>query len=174
MYMFSHPNVQYSMWSAVLWIYGYSFTHAFLLWGPNMHPLKILNYIGRNSLLGNRKKIAKFVMRTFTCRSTFLYAWSIRGKNWFACWAYASGTDAYDWCACWAAYALGTNAHPEHMHQFLTHMLSKCSVHQFSHFSNAYFVYPQHARKELMGAQSIPIRNWCVHWAVSIRLRGKG
>jgi hypothetical protein len=29
--------------------------------------------IGRNSLLGNRKKIAKFLKRTFTCRSTFLY-----------------------------------------------------------------------------------------------------
>jgi hypothetical protein len=25
-------------------------------------------------LLGHRKKIAKFLMRTFTCRSTFLYA----------------------------------------------------------------------------------------------------
>ena len=38
---------------------------------------KILNDIGRNSLLGNRKKIAKFLMRTFTCRSTFLYGcWS--------------------------------------------------------------------------------------------------
>ncbi len=24
-------------------------------------------------MLGNRKKIAKFLMRTFTCRSTFLY-----------------------------------------------------------------------------------------------------
>jgi hypothetical protein len=34
---------------------------------------KILNDIGRNSLLGNRKKIAKCLMRTFTCRSTFLY-----------------------------------------------------------------------------------------------------
>jgi hypothetical protein len=33
-----------------------------------------LNDIGRNSLQGNRKKIAKFSMRTFTCRSTFLYA----------------------------------------------------------------------------------------------------
>jgi hypothetical protein len=32
-----------------------------------------LNDIGRNSLMGNRKKIAKFLMRTFTCRSTFLY-----------------------------------------------------------------------------------------------------
>jgi hypothetical protein len=29
--------------------------------------------IGRNYLLGNRKKIAKFLMRTFTCRSTLLY-----------------------------------------------------------------------------------------------------
>ncbi len=37
---------------------------------------KILNDIGGNSLLGNRKKIAKFLMRTFTCRSTFLYAFS--------------------------------------------------------------------------------------------------
>jgi hypothetical protein len=34
----------------------------------------ILNDIGRNCLLGNRKKIAKLLMRTFTCRSTFLYA----------------------------------------------------------------------------------------------------
>jgi hypothetical protein len=32
-----------------------------------------LNDVGRNSLLGNGKKIAKFLMRTFTCRSTFLY-----------------------------------------------------------------------------------------------------
>jgi hypothetical protein len=32
-----------------------------------------LNNIGRNSLLGKRKKIAKFLMRTFTYRSTFLY-----------------------------------------------------------------------------------------------------
>jgi hypothetical protein len=32
-----------------------------------------LNDIGRNSLPGNRKKIAKFLMRTFTYRSTFLY-----------------------------------------------------------------------------------------------------
>jgi hypothetical protein len=31
------------------------------------------NDIGRNVLQGNRKKIAKFLMRTFTCRSTFLY-----------------------------------------------------------------------------------------------------
>jgi hypothetical protein len=32
-----------------------------------------LNNLGRNSLLGKRKKIAKSSMRTFTCRSTFLY-----------------------------------------------------------------------------------------------------
>ncbi len=33
---------------------------------------KILNDFGRNSLLGNKKKIA-YLMRTFTCSSTFLY-----------------------------------------------------------------------------------------------------
>jgi hypothetical protein len=32
-----------------------------------------LNDIGRNSSLGYSKKIAKFLMRTFACRSTFLY-----------------------------------------------------------------------------------------------------
>jgi hypothetical protein len=32
-----------------------------------------LNDIGRNYLLGYSKKIAKYLMRTFTCRSTFLY-----------------------------------------------------------------------------------------------------
>jgi hypothetical protein len=32
----------------------------------------ILN-IGRNFMPGNRKRIAKCLMRTFTCRSTFLY-----------------------------------------------------------------------------------------------------
>jgi hypothetical protein len=41
----------------------------------------ILNDIGRNSLLGNRKKIAKFLMSTFTCRSTFLYAQEIKGQG---------------------------------------------------------------------------------------------
>jgi hypothetical protein len=29
--------------------------------------------LAENFLLGNRKKIAKFLMRTFTCRSAFLY-----------------------------------------------------------------------------------------------------
>jgi hypothetical protein len=42
--------------------------------GGGMGPQLNLNDIGRNSLLGNRKKIAKLLMRTFTCRSTFLYA----------------------------------------------------------------------------------------------------
>jgi hypothetical protein len=35
--------------------------------------------LGRNSLLGKSKKIAKFLMRTFTCRSTFLYGAGIEG-----------------------------------------------------------------------------------------------
>jgi hypothetical protein len=39
-----------------------------------------LNDIGRNSLLGIRKKIAKFLMRTFTYRSTFLYGKG--GEGW--------------------------------------------------------------------------------------------
>jgi hypothetical protein len=38
----------------------------------NIHDSNICSDIGRNFLLGNRKKIAKFLMRTFTCRSTFL------------------------------------------------------------------------------------------------------
>jgi hypothetical protein len=42
---------------------------------------RILNDIGRNSLLGKRKKIAKFLMRTFTYRSTFLYEHNLGMKN---------------------------------------------------------------------------------------------
>ncbi len=45
---------------------------SFCFWGE-VSSSWILNDIGRNSLLGNRKKITKFLMRTFTCRSTFLY-----------------------------------------------------------------------------------------------------
>jgi hypothetical protein len=41
----------------------------------NIRPTaEFFSDIGRNCLLRNRKKIAKFLMRTFTCRSTFLYA----------------------------------------------------------------------------------------------------
>jgi hypothetical protein len=43
-----------------------------------MGPQLNLNDIGRNCLLGYRKKIAKFLMRTFTCRSTFLYDVPVR------------------------------------------------------------------------------------------------
>ncbi len=43
-----------------------------LIWGELSNSC-ILNDIGRNSLLGNRRKIAKFLMSTFTYRSTFLY-----------------------------------------------------------------------------------------------------
>jgi hypothetical protein len=38
--------------------------------------------IGRNCLLGNRKKIGKFLMRTFTYHSTFLYADDTSVKWW--------------------------------------------------------------------------------------------
>ncbi len=47
----------------------------FLLFlGKSFQQLRILNGIGRNFLLGNRKKIAKCLTRAFNCRSTFLYA----------------------------------------------------------------------------------------------------
>ncbi len=43
----------------------------------------IFSNIGRNCLLGNRKKIAKFVMRTFTSHSTFLYGrGEVRSESW--------------------------------------------------------------------------------------------
>ncbi len=42
-------------------------------WHNKQTNIWILNDIGRNSLLGKRKKIAKFLMRTLTYRSTFLY-----------------------------------------------------------------------------------------------------
>ncbi len=43
------------------------------MWKPTYrHPSWILND-NRNCLLEHRKKIAKFLIRTFTCRSTFLY-----------------------------------------------------------------------------------------------------
>jgi hypothetical protein len=41
-------------------------------WGEVSNS-RILTVISRNFLLGSRKKIAKFLMRTFTCCSTFLY-----------------------------------------------------------------------------------------------------
>ncbi len=44
----------------------------FCFWGEVSNSW-ILNDIGRNFLLGNRKKIAKCLMRTFTCNSTFPY-----------------------------------------------------------------------------------------------------
>jgi hypothetical protein len=43
----------------------------------NFPTAEVLNDIGRNFLLGNRKKIAKYLMTTFTCRSTFLYVMKI-------------------------------------------------------------------------------------------------
>ncbi len=41
----------------------------------------ILNDIGKNLLLESRKKIAKCIMRTFTCSSTFLYGWNTHCIN---------------------------------------------------------------------------------------------
>ncbi len=64
-------TVQYVISCAVnLWLQLHT---CFLTMRSKHASSEILNDIGRNSLLGNRKKIAKFLMRTFTCRSTFLY-----------------------------------------------------------------------------------------------------
>jgi hypothetical protein len=46
--------------------------YSFWFWGV-VSDSWILNDIGRNFSLGNWKKIAKSLMRIFTCRSTFLY-----------------------------------------------------------------------------------------------------
>ncbi len=69
-------TVQYVISCAVnIWLQLYT---CFLTMRSKHASSKILNNIGRNSLLGNRKKIAKFLMRTFTCRSTLLYGKVIR------------------------------------------------------------------------------------------------
>jgi hypothetical protein len=52
-----------------------------LLFLGRSFPQLNLNDVSRNCLVGNGKKIAKFLMRTFTCRSTFLYV----------CWAAQQG-----------------------------------------------------------------------------------
>jgi hypothetical protein len=52
-------------------IVAYVFVPAVL--GEKIPAAEFWNDIGRNCLLGHRKKIAKFLMRIFTCRSTFLY-----------------------------------------------------------------------------------------------------
>ncbi len=43
---------------------------SFCFWGKYSSN-RIWNYVSRNCLLGHRKKIAKFLTRTFTCRSTY-------------------------------------------------------------------------------------------------------
>jgi hypothetical protein len=48
---------------------------SFCFWKEVSNSL-IWNDIGRHFLLGNRKKISKCLMRTFTCRSTFLYGYA--------------------------------------------------------------------------------------------------
>jgi hypothetical protein len=51
------------------------YTQAAYAFVPSVFGEKIIwNDIDKNCLLGQRKKIAKFLMRTFTYRSTFLYA----------------------------------------------------------------------------------------------------
>jgi hypothetical protein len=54
----------------------------FLLFSGRSFPQLKLIDIGRNCLLGNRKKIAKFLMRTFACRSTFLFGLNSKAGEW--------------------------------------------------------------------------------------------
>ncbi len=61
---------------------------------------------------------------------------SIRVRNWCIHWTYESGTDAY----------------LEHMHQFLTRMLSIS-------------IKILYLKRSLQSMLSKHIRNWCVHWA---------
>jgi hypothetical protein len=76
-------------------------------------------------------------------------------RNWYVHWSYTSGTDVY----------------PEHMHQFLTHLLSIGVKFQiWKGPFNTYWAYPkvtdtstECTLQELMCALSVRIRNWCVH-----------
>ena len=86
-----------------------------------------------------------------------------------------------NWCAPWAC-ASGTDAHLDHMHQFLTRMLSisfpifqmfilytlsmrvrNWCVHWAS--ASGTDTCTEDARQELMRTLSIRVRNWWVHWA---------
>ncbi len=69
---------------------------SFCFWGEVSNSW-ILNDIGRNFLLGSRKKIAKCLMRTFTCRSTFLYAVGLQNVLLFCC--YLLG-QPFAFCVC--------------------------------------------------------------------------
>jgi hypothetical protein len=51
---------------------SFFFFAPFFFW-EKFPTAEFFNDVGRNSLLGHRKK-GKFLMSTFTCRSTFLYA----------------------------------------------------------------------------------------------------
>ncbi len=86
LFMYSLPYLLYMfspicMWSAALNKPGFVITQGMEAGGGGVTTMGdnkqrnswILNDLGRNSLLGKRKKIAKLLMRTFTYRSTFLY-----------------------------------------------------------------------------------------------------
>ncbi len=88
-----------------------------------------------------------------------------------------------NWCPPWACSS-GTDAHPEHTHQFLTRMLSmRISFSIFQMFilytlsmrvrnwcvhwacASGTDACTEHARREPMRMLSIRVRNWCMHWA---------
>ncbi len=51
------------------------------VFGENIPTAEFGMILAGNCLLRHRKRNAKFLMRTFTCRSTFLYGYSIEGNT---------------------------------------------------------------------------------------------
>jgi hypothetical protein len=128
----------------------------FLSFGNNffsvelLRPLVSVNNDFKHFFIYNEvlKKLLKSV--TSLCIYSSLYAYaerthqelmhklSMRARHWCACWAYASGTDAY-----------------------------AQDTHQFSHFFVIEVLtnHAEHTRKELVHILSICVRPWCACWA---------
>jgi hypothetical protein len=138
-----------------------------------MHPDHTHLYL--TSMLSMRNSFPIFQMLHSACalgtdvctenaRQEMMRTLSIHVRNWCECSAYASGTGegtehtyvpgtnaCTERSPSWA-YASGTDAQPEHMHQFLTHMLSISLKNQ-------------NFKRFLQNMLRIRVRNWCVHWA---------
>ncbi len=81
------------------------------------------------------------------CLRPQCWALSILVRNWCICWAYASVPVAYPW-----AYASVSYAYDQHKRKN-------------SKFEKVPLKNTDHVRKELMGALSMRVRNWCMNWA---------
>ncbi len=75
------------------------------------------------------------------------------------------------WCVPWA-YGSGTDAYPEqHMHQFLTRMLSISIKNSKFEKSLQNMLSNEHACKELMRALIVRVRNWCARSACASEIK---